>query len=382
MAKSLYGAFKKAMRDADKADRADQRQYERELREQIRKEQREDKAAYNHQRSLEVIKLNEELGVRIALIKNLLKFSSELSKPIDFVILRKTFESKLFDPVKIVGPEPEAPSLEQFKKKLKPPGVIGRLFGGDKRYEGKQAKAERRYEEALKLYNSADLEWQDKMKAAQDVFNEEEITRRREIEEHNRTVDDFEKGYISGNAADIENYFSMVLKRAHYPDNFPRGFRVGFEVSSKRLLIAYLLPSVHAIPKVGGYSYIKTRDEIKEKDRSKTEVAKLYRGMISTIILRTIREVYLSDSQCNIRSCVINGFVKGIYSTDGKTVCNCVISISMDRGEFKQISFNHVDPIECVKRYGLVAMKPEELTCIDPIVDFNLLDNSGIGKIG
>ena len=87
----------------------------------------------------------------------------------------------------------------------------------------------------------------------------------------------------------------MVLERSSYPEGFPQEFRTAYLPESKELVIEYELPDTTIIPTASEYTYVKAKDEIKEKERKAADVKSLYQDIVAAVCLRTIHELFEAD---------------------------------------------------------------------------------------
>ena len=202
-----------------------------------------------------------------------------------------------------------------------------------------------------------------------------------EIEEHNESVREFEREYQGGSEEAVAEYFSIVLESSEYPDSFPKEFRIAYVPASKQLVVEYLLPTLEAVPAVSEYSYLKTKDEVREKARTKTDTKRLFNHAITATVLRTLSEVFSADTADVVTACVINGIVDTVDPATGQHVRPCLVSVRATRDQMQEIVLDRVDPAACLKGLGAaVARKPEELTAVRPVVEFTMADSRFVAE--
>jgi restriction system protein len=129
------------------------------------------------------------------------------------------------------------------------------------------------------------------------------------------------------------------------------------------------------MPKLKEVKYVQSKDELIEIFLSESVRNKLYDNLIYHICLRTIHELYESDSINAFDLIVFNGWVKSINKATGQEVNACIISVQASREEFLSINLANVDPKACFKNLkGVGSSKLHSLTPIAPIMNISRED--------
>ena len=82
-----------------------------------------------------------------------------------------------------------------------------------------------------------------------------------------------------------------------------------------------------------------------------------------------------ADKHYQIDVVALNGFVKTIDSSTGRTVRPCIISVRTTRDEFSQLELAKVEPNSCLKHLSAsISRSPSELVAVKPFVDINMVD--------
>jgi restriction system protein len=167
----------------------------------------------------------------------------------------------------------------------------------------------------------------------------------------------------------------MVLASSSYPENFPQHAKVAYVPESKQLVVEYDLPAFEAIPTVGSYKYIKTKDTITETARPATQRKALYSSVVAQIALRTLYELFKADRNGFLDIIVLNGYVDTIDKGTGHATRICLITVRTSRDTFMRLDLSKVDPIECLKVLNAsVSKSPTELVPVRPVLEFNMVD--------
>jgi restriction system protein len=345
---------------------------------------REARAAYLENRQSEVDQLNEELDARVTELRSILAAAPEYAEPIKFSKMKKVYRPIVFNPEASVGPSPRAPGRGDFVTHIEPPGFFSRLFGGNAKYEAAKSAAEVRdkqaFAAALAKYESLQQEWSDREAAARRLFDTTEATRKTEIESHNATIDSFADAYRLGRPDAVVEYFGHVLDRSVLPDEFPEEYRLAYVPESKQVVVEHWLPTVQVVPDVSEYTYVKTKDEVREKARKKGEVKALYETAIAQTCLRILNEIFSSDEAEVVQSAVLNGVVDAISPSTGEHIRPCIVSVRSTREEFCRLVVERIDPVSCLRSLGAVSKKAEELTPVRPVIEFDMVDRRFVAE--
>jgi restriction system protein len=154
------------------------------------------------------------------------------------------------------------------------------------------------------------------------------------------------------------------------PSDFPKQVAVAFDPHTNGAVVRFELPPREVIPKLRGYQYIKSKDEVRPLSRPSKEVGDLYRSVVSQVALLCIRDTFEADSQ--IESVGFNGHLRATDPATGQAVHPCLISLSVDRSRWGQLSLHQVRPEACLRHLNaLVSPHPYDLEPVRPIQDFD-----------
>lgn len=392
MARSFYGVMMQAARAAERSQRRALRERERALkqtdreRKSLQREQlrdmkaaaRDAKLAYLEAREDETADRNSQIEERIEELRSILVLAPEAARPIKLDSLKKSYHPKSFDMKASVGACPEAPAPDDFVKAVPQPGFLSRLFGGQKKYESaveeERSRADEEYREAMDRYGREKADWQEREKIARTKFDEREAARKAEVAEHNAAVQDFASRYSSGDPEAVGEYFSLVLERSLLPEGCPEIFRLAYNPDSRQLIVEHTLPTLDIVPAVGDLSYVRSKDEIREKPRKKGDIKEIYERTIAGISLRVIHEMFSSDAAGVVQALVFNGVVETISPSTGEEIRPCIVSARVTRGDLSRIQIEKVDPVACLRSLGSISKRPDELAPVRPIIEFDMAD--------
>lgn len=185
----------------------------------------------------------------------------------------------------------------------------------------------------------------------------------------NEAIDRQRQAYESKDAAVLVGYFDMVLSKSEYPDFCPKEFEFDYNSENGVLVVDYSLPAPDAMPKLEEVKHVASRAEFVEKELSQPAAAKLYDDMLYQITLRTIHELFTSDTVGALSLIVFNGYVRSIDRGTGKETNACVLSLQAARDEFLAINLANVDARACFKQLkGVGSSKLHSVAPVAPIM--------------
>ena len=377
--KSLTAVLNQMARDAARREREQQKAIERARRQELKLQAQADKEAkqrYVNSRIRETEELNRELEFLLNELSNILESTLTVDDTISFESLRVHDEFHKFELPPELEEEHVATTREEYFSKITPPSAIDKLIPGwEKRYQKRLEKSEERFKDYQEKFESYNSKRREKITKLQEEYNKEKEAFDLKVQNNNQDVDNLESSYKSGDSEAVATYCSMVLERSNYPDNFPQQFKIAYIPEPKELIVEYELPHKNIVPSVSEYKYIKTKDEINEKQAKITESKQLYQDIVAAICLRTIHELFEADQGNNLDVIVFNGYVNEVDPATGKDIRPHLISTRTTSDVFKEINLARVDKKACLRNLGAqVSSRPDELMAVKPIVDFNMVD--------
>lgn len=263
----------------------------------------------------------------------------------------------------------------------------------EKIFKSKKASKDKIFEEK---YNNAMLEWEKKVLNV-DKSNEKNIKNYHEDlkrweeklvelkkqnekfifdqEQFNATIDNLKIKYNSHDEEYVVQYLDFVLSSSKYPDNFPRQYDIEYNKKTKLLTLDYELPSIDCINKIKEIRYNSQANKTKEILLSESDIGKRYDDTLYKICLRTIYELFYSDSINAISSIAFNGFVSFKSKSDGIKKSACVMTVYVSKDIFIKINFIDIDPKQCFKGLkGISASTLINTTPVQPLIQINRRD--------
>jgi restriction system protein len=102
---------------------------------------------------------------------------------------------------------------------------------------------------------------------------------------------------------------------------------------------------------------------------SQAELNRVYDDLLYQIALRSLHELFRSDTAGGVEAIVFNGWVKSIDKATGKEIMPCVLTVQTTRSDFVQLNLERVEPKLCFKALrGIANPKLHTITPVAPIM--------------
>jgi restriction system protein len=193
--------------------------------------------------------------------------------------------------------------------------------------------------------------------------------------EQHSLVDAFRKRYESKDEDAVLEYFERVVSKSEYPDCIRREFEFELNTETGVLLVNCRLPAPDDVPKLAEIKYVQTSDALVERYLSDAQSARLYEDLLYKITLRTVHELFQTDSMKTLSTIVFNGIVTSTDRSTGNEVTACILSVQVPRDPFLAINLAKVDPKACFRQLrGVGSSKLHSITPVAPIVELKRHD--------
>lgn len=351
------------------------RQQERETERQRKAAEAAQKAAeraakqqYLAARGAEADRRTRELEARVEVLRTVLTRGLSRSARIEPSALRRRVAVPALD-LGLLAVPISRPEWSDFAPPS--PSAMGRLFGGETRYQRGLEEARGAFEQAQAAHAQQESERQGRVVAARQQHNARLAAAQRDVDEHNRSVDAFATAFRQREREAVERYLGMVLSAVPLPSDFPRTAEVTYNPQGEQVVVRFELPGPGVTPAVRAVQFVQTKDEQRELPRPPKEIGELYRLVVSQVALLCLRDVF--DADPAVQAVALNGHVWATNPATGRREYPCLISLSVEREAFKQLVLREVQPEVCLRYLrALVSPHPYDLAPIRPIVDFDL----------
>ncbi|MER7166183.1 restriction endonuclease [Micromonospora sp. NPDC000207] len=368
---AAYRQHQQLRREADRAMKAAQRANAL--------DQRERKRLYIEARIADVAADNSGLQSHLEELDSLLTATLDVDDYIDLQRLRKAVEHPQFKPGDLANPLP-MPDWRRFEPST--PSALGRMFGGQARYQQQLAAAKQAFGQAQQEHAAAEANRQQRLSAARRRYEQRCAKADAEAAAHNAEVDRFAAAVAAAEPAEVVEYFGMVLGNSVYPDDFPQHYRLAYVPESRQLVVEYHLPTLDVIPAVREYRYVKARDEVTTAARPAKEIKERYAKLVAQVTLRTVHELFEADRSGLVETVVFNGVVDTTDPRTGSSVQPCLVTLRTTREVFTALNLVLVEPLACLQHLNAsVSKRPAELAPVRPVLEFDMVDKRFVDEV-
>lgn len=374
------------LRDIARAQRLAEAERKRNEREEIRMQKEEmrcEKQRYLENRIAEVADKNNSIKEYLSELESILAKAllSDTAK-IDFDELRIKEPPPKFSLPKSIATSQIIPVKEEFLSSIK----IVWTFTGlcllakiipilTKYYEESLSEAESEYKIALAAWEAVESERKEKIRKLQNDFAKSLEEFNTKVQTRDAEVYEFKKAYFAGKPDAVADFNNTLLEYSLYPDGFPQDFRTAYSPESKQLVIDYQLPNPTIIPSVEEYRYIRSKDQIEQKNRKPADIRNRYQDVIASVTLRTCHEIFKADQANVVAVLVFNGFLRTVDPATGNNIHPYLVSVRVTKESFGKINLANVNKLVCLKNLGAqVSSQPNEIQAVKPIIEFDMID--------
>ncbi len=266
------------------------------------------------------------------------------------------------------------PTWSEFRPE--PPGSVGRLLIGSRRFARRVTEAEDRFAAAIEAHRREEDDRRLRVQRAQRERAERQRRYDAEVAEQHARVDEFLQALRQRDRRAVRRYFQNSFDHVPEPPGFPRGRRVGYAPESGLLALDWDLPELAIVPAASSYRYDRTDDTMTAIPRPEAERRRLYQQLVAQLALRALHLAFGFDRYGVADTVVFNGHVESVDLATGRMVRPCLITLRATREQFEPLVLDQLDPVACVRgHFGAdVSPHPEELQPVEPVLEVDLTD--------
>jgi restriction system protein len=345
--------------------------------------------------------IEKSIKERNAELDNLLIHTLSVNDTVDFDLLkyRAPFEQtdiylnlckRIEDiPTPVIPEKPTLPPMPEYKEPITTfwDSISGKKNSIIATYQNAYAKLKADWEEETRNLNNGyeielntfQLKLQEIRQLRSEILSEIETERNKYSQkniETNEAVEKLRQSYLDNDPYAIEEYCEIVLNNSNYPDYFPKEFELEFNQDNNLLVIDYTLPDPQFLPIEKDIKFSASKNEVTKILFSEKELSERFNNTVYKILLRTIHEIFESDSIHAIDYVCINGYINHLDESTGNVNFTCIASLSVAQEEFMKLNLNKISPEACFKSLkGISANKLINLIPVAPILNINRSDS-------
>jgi restriction system protein len=322
-------------------------------------------------------RLNDDLTTRVKRLEFILRGGLERNAAIDLDALVWSDE---FPPLDL-GPFGVARTQPIWSNYVPPePGMIAGVFGGKSRHDRQLAAARQDFERAELDYNRVEAERQEWVRQETSRYEAALQAHRDEVARHNSQLAHIAAGLQERDRGSVQYYLELALSETLLPDDVPHQAEVAYSPRGEQAVVRFELPSVEVVPDVESYTYVATTASLRGKKRPATQIAQLYRSVVSQITLLYMRDLFESDPELN--NVELGGHVHFVNPATGQPEYPCLITIAVDRVRYMELNLREVQPDVCLRHLNaLVSGHPHLVEPVTPVRDFDLARYSFVESV-
>jgi restriction system protein len=369
----LVKEYERAVQQAEKATAAERKRLETEA-----------KQAHVAARLAAVEEMNSALEAAYAEIDGILAATLEVDDYVDLERLRRSVEHPPFPHQALEWPIPAPAPLTPPEPPLwvEPPAPGG-LFGKRKHaeqvaearraFEASQVEWERTVEQLqrehqalVEAHAQAERDRVTQLQQARDEYARDCAERERQTIEANQKLDELISGLAYRVDTAVQEYVTIVLANAAYPDAFPVEFDHTFNSDTRELTLEVSVPAPEHVPAVKAYKYNKSSDEITSTSLPVKEKKDRYANAVAQVALRVLHEVFEADRSEHIQTIAATIGTTALNPATGRDEYIPLAMVAADRVTYMGLNLANVVPAATLKHLGgVISKNPFDLIPID-----------------
>ncbi|WP_353944431.1 restriction endonuclease [Streptomyces sp. HUAS MG91] len=344
--------------------RQQQRQVETEARrqrleeQQARAHQRRAAQSYREYRQAEAARRTEELDAQITVLQNLLASGCRTPAFSASSLLRPE-QIAPFAPGRL-GQPVSMPVSDHYQAQ-------GGWTAG--RRAQAQAEARARFERDWHAAQAAEAQRLQQLAAYQREYEHWADAQLADTRRHNTGIAELTEGVRRRDPDAVVEYFSAALYASTaWPEGFPRQVAAAYDAAAGQLVLDWELPGYDIVPEAKAVRYLSSTDQEKETARPVGQRRSVYREVLAQCVLLVLHDVFAADESGVIESVTLNGFVDGHDPATGRRGRIYLATVMAPGVTFRGLHIEQVDPLSCLADAlrGQLSVRPDQLTPVRP----------------
>jgi restriction system protein len=218
----------------------------------------------------------------------------------------------------------------------------------------------------MQAHQQAEQERVDKLAAVGQKYESECRERERAAEAANQKLDDLIANLERNDEAALQEYVSIVLGNAVYPERLSVTHEFEFDAGLKELSLTVSLAGPGAVPNIKEYKYNRAKDEVVAMPLTVKQVKDRYAHVIDAVALRTLHEIFEADRDGRIQTIALSVVAEDLNPATGLMSRTPLVAVAADTETFGAFDLSKVVPRATLQHLGaLVSKDPHGLLAID-----------------
>jgi restriction system protein len=167
-------------------------------------------------------------------------------------------------------------------------------------------------------------------------------------------ADSLESGIAAGDTTAIEHFARAAIERLPLPDGVDLQPLVAYRHEPRELVLDIRLPTAAVVPEEKSVKYVRAQRSFTAKDRARTEINTLYRGVLAQLPLCVLNALFGAFDPDIVDSITVNGVLPAVDRATGRSQERTLVSVTTSRATFGSLVLDamELDPVLCVRQLG------------------------------
>lgn len=161
-------------------------------------------------------------------------------------------------------------------------------------------------------------------------------------------------GVRDGDPASVEDFACQAMDVVSLPDGIILDPKVAYRPDPREVVVDVRLPDVTVVPTEKSVKYVRASQLLTVKERSQTEMANIYRGILAQVPLCVLQTLFKTFDGDVVDSATINGILPTVDRATGRSSERNLVSVTTSRATFDSLVLDatELDPVLCVRELG------------------------------
>lgn len=161
-------------------------------------------------------------------------------------------------------------------------------------------------------------------------------------------------GIADGDPPSIEDFARLAIERLELADGIDLRPRIAYRPEPRELVVDIRLPDVGIVPIEKSVKYVRAHRTFPVKERSQTEMATIYRGILAQLPLCVLHSLFAAFESAVVDIATVNGILPAVDRATGRPTNRNLVSVTTSRSTFDSLVLDaaELDPVLCVQELG------------------------------
>jgi len=163
-----------------------------------------------------------------------------------------------------------------------------------------------------------------------------------------------EAGLRGGDPESLEAFALQAIGVLSLPEDIRLDPKVAYRRDPREVVVDIRLPDVTAVRAERSVKYVRARHAFTVKERSKTEMTGIYRGILAQLPLCVLQALFRMFDDELVDSATVNGILPTVDRATGRPSDRNLVSVTTSRATFDSLVLDaaELDPVLCVRELG------------------------------